>query len=379
MVATRTLHHLAMALKEPSPDEKTLLSKVAHLQTLIAHFTPSLTTPTSKDTPLPAADSPNPLHVLRDASLLFKAQATKIGLLLINDPFTPTAVQKVLLQCEGECLPGIMGAVELCHPQLWGHIMVKEAKLRVEAVLSAFGEVLDDIKAKTEGGQLAVNVQKTKDKALASTGQVWSACDRLIELEKLGVVGYVVKKVEEFRSMLKDAIEELKEWGEDAEEQDEGFVGSGDEGDRDSVEDMFDAANKLPSHREDLKELLAESLRRLKLVDMLFQALGKRRLKTFPYKPPPWEDEETTKVASDRVQKLDTLVALLRAIPDAVDDLANGFYELDVDEVKAVLEKICGDAKSAAGLVEQSWDGKDDEYTAWVRKWKDAMVPKEKK
>jgi hypothetical protein len=368
-----------MAPKEPSSDENILLAKVSHLQTLITHFTPSLTTVTSKDAPLPAVDSPNPLHVLRDASLLLKAHTTKIGLFLINDPFTPTAVQKVLLQCEGECLPGIMGAVELCHPKLWGHIMVKEAKLRVEAVMSAFGEVLDDVKKKAEGGQLAVNAQKTKDKTLASTGQVWGACDRLLELEKMGVVGCVVKKVEEFRSLLKDAIEELKEWGEDAEEQDEGFVGSGDEGDRDSVEDMFSAANKLPSHREDLKELLTESLRRLKLVDMQFQALAKRRLKTFPYKPPPWENAETSKVASDRLQKLDALVALLRAIPDAVDDLANGFYELDVDEVKTVLEKVCDDAKSAAALVEHSWDGKDDEYTAWVRKWKDAMVPKEKK
>jgi len=70
---------------------------------------------------------------------------------------------------------------------------------------------------------------------------------------------------------------------------------------------------------------------------------------------------------------------LLKAIPDAVDDLANGFYELNIDEVKHVLEKICDDAKSAAGLVEQAWDGKDDEYTAWMRKWKDAMASKAKK
>jgi hypothetical protein len=365
-----------MAPKEPSPDEKILLSKVSHLQTLIAHFTPSLATPPQKDAPLPPSDSPNPLRVLRDASLLLKAQSTKLGLFLINDPFTPTAIQKVLLQCEGECLPGIMGAVELCHPKLWGYVLVKEVKLRVEDVMGAFGEVLGDIKKKAEGGQLAVNAQKTKDKTLASTGQVWGACDRLLELEKIGLVGCVIKKVEEFRSMLKDAIEELKEWGEDSEDQDEGFVGSGDEGDRDSVEDMFDAANKLPSHREDLKELLTEALRRLKLVDMLYQALAKRRLKTFPYKPPPWTAAEVEKDATERLQKLDALVALLRAIPDAVDDLANGFYELDTDDVQNVLEKICDEAKSAAGLVEQSWEGKDDEYTGWVGKWRDAMMPK---
>jgi hypothetical protein len=367
-----------MAPKEPSPNEKVLLAKLAQIHTLIAHFAPSLNTK-PKDTPLPAADAPNPIHILRDAALLLKAHTTKLGLFLINDPFTPTAVHKVLVQCEGECLPGIMGAVELCHPNIWGHIMVKEVKLRVKAVMSAFEEVLNDIKRKTEGGQLAVDEQKTKDKVLASTGHVWGTCDRLLELEKLGIVGVVVKKVEDLRSMLKDAIEELKEWGEDSEDQDEGFVGSDDEGDRDSVEDMFDPANKLPSHREDIKDLLAESLRRLKLVDMLYQALTKRRLKTFPYKPPPREDAEAVKCASENFQKLDALVAFLIAIPDQVDDLANGFYELDVDEINTVLESVCKDAKSAAGLVEKAWDGEEDSFTAWKGKWKTAMLPKESK
>ncbi|KAF2425270.1 hypothetical protein EJ08DRAFT_575341, partial [Tothia fuscella] len=311
----------------------------------------------------------NPLHVLRDASLLLKAQTTKLGLFLINDPFTPTAVQKVLLQCEGECLPGIMGAVDLCHPRMWGNVMVKEVKTRVGVVVAAFSEVLDDIIKKAQGEQLASDAQRIKDKTLASTGQVWEACDALIELEKLGLVGLVVKKVENFRGMLKDAIEELKEWGEDCEDQDEGFVGS-DHEDRNSVEDMFSAANKLPTHREDLKDALTETLRRLKLVDMLFQALLKRRIKGFPYKPPTWDGAEAGTLIEDNLYKLDELVVILKRIPEGVDDLANGFYELDIEDVHAVLGRVCDEAEKAATLVTGAWDSKEDEFTNWERKWR---------
>ncbi len=35
----------------------------------------------------------------------------------------------------------------------------------------------------------------------------------MIALTKLGVAGYLVKKVEQFRDTLKDVLEELKEWG----------------------------------------------------------------------------------------------------------------------------------------------------------------------
>jgi hypothetical protein len=352
-------------------DAKALLSKVSTLETLLTHFTKTLATPPSS-TALPAKGSPNPFHILRDASHLLKAQTTKLGLLLINDPFTPTAVSKVLSACEAECLPGIMGAVELCHFQIWGNIMVREVKLRVEAVFTAFREILQDIRKKCEGGSVTVVAkEKSKEKTLASTGQVWGACDSLIELEKLGLVGLTLRKVEEFRGMLVDAMEELKEWGEDEEDLDEGFGGSdeGDDGDRDSIEDIFSAANKLPSHRDDLRELLDEALRQLKLVDMLYKAVAKRRIKKFPHKTPPLEDES----ARAQVNTLDGMVTLLKSIPESVDDLANAFYELDAEEANTILFKITSDAKVTATTVTKSWDNKDDEFTAWRSKFEEAL------
>jgi hypothetical protein len=285
---------------------------------------------------------------------------------LINEPFTPSAVQKELTSCEGECLPGMMGAVEACHPRLWTSTLAKEVKLRVEAVVSALGLLLSDVRSKAQGGKVKLNSARHKEKTLASTGQVWETCDALAALERLGIAGCVTKKAQEYRDMLKDAIEELKEWGEDEDDQDEGFVGSDDEGDNDSIEDMF-SGNRLPAHRQDLKELLETSLKKLKLIDILFQALLKRRLKTFVVNEPPIRDEEK------RLRRVDDLLARLKASSEAVDDLANAFYELDAEHAQEDLDGIVKDAQATAENMNKSWNGFEDEFTVWVTKWKETI------
>lgn len=231
--------------------------------------------------------------------------------------------------------------------------------------MSGFGALLVDVKTKAEGGTITA---RQKEKTLASTGQVWGACDVLIALEKMGLAGFVVKKAQEFRDMVKDALEEIKEWGEDEEDQDEGFVGSDNEGDNDSIEDMFSAANRLPSHRKDLKVLLNDALKRLKLVDMLYQALLKRRLKTFT----PQESSSEVE-AQARLGRLDDLSARLKAISESVDELAEAFYELDVETAKIRLGQIVEDAKSTGTAMDKSWAGEEDEFTTWAVKWREAI------
>jgi hypothetical protein len=111
------------------------------------------------------------------------------------------------------------------------------------------------------------------------------------------------------------------------------------------------------------------------MVGMLYQALIKRRLKTYPSSSV--STPASANGASDSTltpaQKLDQLMALLKAIPDTVDDLASAFYDLDQDEAQQTLDKSCEEAKRAAALVKQSWSGTDDEFTAWSDKWTNAL------
>src|SRR5690606_33791318 len=103
-----------------------------------------------------------------------------------------------------------------------------------------------------------------------------------------GVVGLVVRKAEEWRAVLLDAVEELKEGGEDVEadegdeDEDNAERGDEEEGGIGDEDDILGAANKLGKGDKELKILLDSGVKKLKMVGMLYQALIKRRLQTIP-------------------------------------------------------------------------------------------------
>lgn len=376
-----------MSRATPS-DLKALRSALQRVSDLRHHFESLLDSTSSP----PAQDNaPNPLHVLRDASSLLKAQTTKLSLLVINPPFTPSAITSVLRSCEGECLPAIMAAYEilLSQQEFWPSRVFADVKASVANVLKRFGELLSLVVAKCERESEARKESKEKlekDKQLVceTTGLVWKACEGLGEFAEKGIPEMMVRKVEAWRETIKDAIAELKEW----EQEDEGDHDDGLGGDRDGVE-VFGAANSLPKGRKDIEKRLEEALRRLRLVATLYQALVKRRIKTFPprrnesekeqregaWNEDPLKTELERIEEKDSVHRVDRVMKYLENLPDTVDELASAFYDLDTYEVDRLLEQISSDARAAANEVKLSWDAKDDEFTAWVRKWGEAMKP----
>lgn len=340
---------------------QTILARLAEFAAFLNPASPSPLTERIKD-------PPSPLHVLRDSATLIKAHTTKISLLAINKPFTPSAIGKVLGQLAAECLPAMMSAVQICEQERarWGSLMVKEAQARVRRVFREMEALLEEVRAVSRGNGNSRN-------SLSSTGVVWESCDAVIELDKIGIAGLAVQKAEQYRDTIKDAIEELREWTEgedlDTEGQDE-LLDENDEGvdgDRDSVEDIFNAANSMPSDRPELKKLVEEAEGKLKKVVLLYSALIKRRLKTFK------EVDNDGGCQQSNIQRLDNTLESLRRIPHQIDELAGCFYDLDEDRAKAALAKCVQEALSAGSVVEQSWERKDDEFTAWSLKWKDAV------
>lgn len=339
-------------------------------RTLVAQYLASLAPNASSDSSnqLPP-NPPNPLHVLRDSATLLKAHTTKLALLLINKPFTPTAVTAVLRDATQTCLPAIMSAIQLCRPDIWGvflhHHVVAKVRTVMREMLSFLDEVLDVAREETSSNH-------SKD-TLASTGVLWDACDALVQLEKTGIAGLAVLKAQELRDTINDAIQELKEWEEGDGDDDDEDDKDDDEDDADSTassqhpkdeqdefDDLFSAANSLPKNRPDLKQRLQTTSDKLKKIQFLYAAITKRRLKTF-----------TPDVASKKINilTLDKLMHLLKELPEFVDDLANAFYELDADQVDAILATCVENACSAADLLKTDWNDKDDEFTAWVEKW----------
>ncbi|KAF1978460.1 hypothetical protein BU23DRAFT_577327 [Bimuria novae-zelandiae CBS 107.79] len=350
-------------------------------KTLLAHFQSSLAPTNASDPSIPPP--PKPLDAVKACATLLKSHTTSLSLLLITPPFTPSAIMTKIGDVSSGPLTGLVGAA-VAENSL-GALMQVEVRAQARQLIGSWGEVVGLVgrmaerrqTAQTNGSGSAKEKAKDegpskaeKDDVLAATGVVWESCDALVKLCDGGIAGLVVKKAEELRSTLLDAVEELKEWGEDVDD-DENEAEDSNDGFEDE-DDIFGAANKLGKGDKELKEALDKSVKKIKMVGVLYQALIKRRLKTFPT-PAAAAAKTNGEASQNSTATLEELVKLLRSIPEQVDDLAGAFYNLDGDEAKATLGKCCGQAKSAAGLVKQNWAGADDEFTAWSMKWVDAL------
>ncbi|KAH8707098.1 hypothetical protein GQ44DRAFT_628924 [Phaeosphaeriaceae sp. PMI808] len=348
-------------------DFKALIEVTVTTQNLLVHFQSSLSTqPTTPDVP-------NTLDIVKATTTLLKSHTTTLSLLLITPPLTPSALIAKISDVNSGALSGMVAAASYV-PQPGqkdevGDMLRVEVRSQVRRLLGTWGSVLALVLAMAEAREQAKGKdngpsESEKEQVLSATGVLWDSCDVLLKLCNDGVVGLVVKKANELRSTLLDAIQELKEWGEDVDDEDEEKEddddGAEDSG-NDDYDDIFGASNKLSKDNTELKALLDTSLKKLKMVGMLYQALIKRRLKTYPA------------TQSSPLQTLNQLMALLKSIPDTADDLASAFYDLDQNEAKQALDKSCREAQTAAELVRLSWTGADDEFTVWSVKWLAAL------
>lgn len=365
-------------------DVRALIDLAKTTQALLTHYQSSLVP--SKDAAsgpeTSATEIPDPLQVIKASTTLLRSHTTTLSLLLITPPLTPSAIIAKIGEVSSGPLSGMVTAASYVPRDGQrgdiGNVMRTEVKAQVRRLLGSWGDVLAMIvktaekkqDARTSGAAKAKDngpTESEKQEVLSVTGVLWEACDALLKLCADGVVGLVVKKAQELRAVLLDAIEELKEWGEDVE-------GDDDEAeDSDNEDDIFGASNKLGKDDKKLKELLDTSVKKLKMVGMLYQALIKRRLKTYPATSTLEPTRTVNNTSSSPSKQLDDLMGMLKTIPETVDDIAGAFYDLDEDEAKQTLDKCCAEAKNVVNLARQSWTGEDDEFTAWSAKWVSAL------
>lgn len=332
----------------------------------------------------------NALDLAHDAASLLKAHSTKISLLIINKPFTATAINTVLREVSAGPLPSLASAVELCDGSLYTEAMAKELRWMVEKVLAEFAAFLNEIPL--NGEILSVDQKNgsggTVGKgSLASTGVVWQACEQVMALKSMGIAGLVIQKALQYRDTIKDALEELQEWGEeeDSEDEDDEQYDNGHSEDEDdlsdpaqqAIDDMFGNQRHIPKDDTNkIRQRLESSLKRLRLIALMFEAVVKRRFKTLPILPliepnaePKPKQDGTPRV----VQTLDEVLNVMKKLPDITDELANGFYELDTTEIDKQMDDLFFTGFAATELLVKNWQGEKDEFTAWAQKFQTAM------
>lgn len=361
---------MAKSGSQAEEDLEILKSTVATTQALLAQLhSQTASTEETKQTEV------NALDLAHDAASLIRAHSTKLSLLIINKPFTASAITRILRELVSGPLPGLASAIELCDATTYTQAMHEELKYQAGRVLTEFGALVKAIPldGKILGDDAKNGTGSSKCKgSLAMTGTVWQACDAVIELKKLGIAGLAVRKAEQYRATLKDALEELQEWSEEESDgEDEGNTRSDDEDDAQTeVDNMFGSQRHIPSDDpEKIRPRLEATLKRLRLLSLMYQAVTKRRFKTIPKSPladpAPVEGKETNG-ARNVLGSVDAVLDAMKNIPDMVDELASAFYELDVKEIDKRMNQCFFSGFTALELLNKNWKGEEDEFTSWV-------------
>ena len=336
----------------------------------------------SDDTASPATSSTpfDALALARDSASLIRAHGTKVSLLIINEPFTPSAVTSVVRELVAGPVPAIVSAAQACTAERYTLALRQELASRCRRVLAELHELLHKIPK--DGKVLAVDKKSGfapgERGSIPATGILWTACDDVISLAKGGVGGFFAQKTGEWRDMLKDVMEEMKDWGD--EEPDDDEDGSDDNADdgvdeladqlgdthvdaQDMIDDIMNSQPTIPrSDPNRIRPRLESSLKRLRLVVLLYEAAIKRRFKKLPTLPPADADSKVP-------CRLDRLSQALQQLPNRFEDLAGAFYELDPQDIDEAAQQCFDDAISASQLLAENWDGAEDEFSAWASKF----------
>ncbi|KAK0387523.1 hypothetical protein NLU13_3769 [Sarocladium strictum] len=322
------------------------------------------------------AEPVDALQLAKDAAALIKAHATKLSLLIITEPLTPSAISTVVRELVAGPLAALATAVELCTPGSYTKDFQHELLWRSQGVYTGLVDLLQKI---PRNGQVLVGSAKNGSAggkgSLTSTGVLWSACDGVVELADQGLRGFYVHKIGEWKGTIRDVAEELKEWGEEEPEEDEEEGASSDTEQAGSpstsgpsaqemVDDFMGSSGTIPRDDPDgIRPRLESAVRCLRLTVILCMAIDKRRMKKLPSSMP----------TKSIVTRLSEASEQLRQLPEDFGDLAAAFYELDPEEIDETMERCCSRAVAIGETLNLGWDGETDEFTEWMLKFRSEM------
>ena len=274
-----------------------------------------------------------------------------------------------------------MSALELVPPEKYTRLLHGHVKTSLGIMWREMERLLGSI---SENGKAGVGDRVEERDALASTGVLWEQCDGLVRLGETGVVGLVDAKVKGYGELLEDAIGELEDWDPDGDDSEGEHTDETD--DMESVDGVVctpttseDEVLEQGMRKLDLSTqavLKARVLKRLRLIRLLYPALRKRRIATFP---------NTTRKAAgtkcpsaEQVEKLDILGMHTKLFSDEADELVGAVYADDREGVERRLQQVVDMAKECVESTRRNWSGQEDEFNAWAMKWTDRLKQLEK-
>ncbi|KAF7116543.1 hypothetical protein CNMCM5793_005024 [Aspergillus hiratsukae] len=330
----------------------------------------------------PAGDTPaelsgkDALPLLSASATALRSQVTKLSLLAITSPFTHSAVGTVLSALNGSVLPSLVTAALLVTPTNHTKAFHAEVHALTKTTLRELTSLVTEVQAVAEKTDKAKEGQKKrgelsqeeKDAVTVATGRVWDTCDTLIDVAAKGVVGFVIRRVEEWRDLVRDAVEEIEAW--DPEEDGDDFFDDllSDDGEKDTQDEEEEDTEESSAALHAAKK---STLRILKPIAQIYPAIVANRLKgagDVPCSSP------------SGIGRLERLMTNLQHIPEHVDEVAGALYEEDLGKCTQYLGKVKRYAVNAVDSVKPTWDMVDaadsqqkDKFTIWSKTWMNVL------
>lgn len=339
------------------------------------------TPPASQNaTPQHQEQTADPLIILSNSTKSLRAQVTKLSLLAITAPFTPSAISTCLVSVNDSVMPSMVTAALLLTPGEYtkafsteARILVKtglrELAVLVQEITNTAGKLDPSFPSRNDGHAKNAEHRKKelekqeKDVLTSQTGRIWDVCDTITTLISQGVVGHVAKRVQQWHDLVKDAISELEEWDPE-DEDDGGFDELKDSDDDDEDENQNSENDDDEKDVEALQEQKKSLLRALKPIAQVYPAIVSNRVKK----------GGLTANSPQQIAKLELLTSNLQSIPDHVDEAAGSLYEHNLDECVKYLKLAKTTAESAIDMVVFPWgEEQEDKFTVWSRTWRKVM------
>ncbi|KAF3927618.1 hypothetical protein AA313_de0209158 [Arthrobotrys entomopaga] len=352
---------------------------------------------------------------LADFANLSKAYATKLGL-ITNPPIkesTYPAIARILVEIQKDLLPVVSSAPYIADRDRYGmvtHVAVCDG---AKDLLKALEEMVQGIqsntsaRATTDPGRKEqgknrrqdINITDLREAALpsitkspyTSTGQIWHAADKILAISQKHLIGLVESSLQNHAEMLKDCIQEFKEWMEDAAEELKGEDSGFDEDEsqksnsvvRENLDDDDDdffgglEGEEKTKVTKEVYEVAEATLKKLKMTSILYTAILKRRIRDpsstlggIYYKKATEEGEEYSIEMEKNYDRLEKIEATSKLVSGEADNLAWSFYSDEgVDSITTKRETFVQAAVRLAEACKLGGDGGDDAPSAWFIKF----------
>ena len=361
------------------PTQLSATAAIATALALIEQFISSLSSDKQHHLQPESTDTPSPLLLSSAAAKSLKAQVTKLSLLTVTTPFTPTAISTCLQSVNDSVLPSLVTATFLTTAELYTSSFENESKSLTRGVLRDLQALIKLVEARSKDGKPTAELPELKKKEIAeATGRVWEDCDDTVKFAAEGLPGFVVRRSKQWLDLMKDAVKELQEWDPDEEINDEDLFG--DVGSDDNNEDDANTNGDIQKKEDQDRATISagakdQALKVLSRIPQSVHVVVKQRLEKLK------KDDHLALPSATRAQ-LDQILVKTRNVSELMDESAEGIYLGNLElclkkagEARAVTIEIVEGALDSfdqgPGKAAASEETQEDKYLRraldWVR------------